>query len=105
VPERFLGPDGQPTDDNAMFAFGFGRRVCAGRHVALNSVWMAMATMLTLFDIRKAKDEHGNEISPKLSYSTGVVTTPYSFPCHMSPRRPEVNMDRLNETISDMYDE
>jgi len=105
IPERFLGPDGQPTDDTAMYAFGFGRRVCAGRHVALNSVWMSMATILTLFNIRKPKDEHGREISPKLPYSTGVVTTPLAYPCHISPRNPDIDMERLNDMISDIYDE
>ena len=33
-PERFINEDGTLTDDTVDYAFGFGRRVCPGRHMA-----------------------------------------------------------------------
>jgi cytochrome P450 len=42
IPERFLTKDGKidpSVKDPVNAAFGFGRRVCPGRHFALASIW------------------------------------------------------------------
>ena len=59
--------------DPASVAFGFGRRVCAGRFLAYESVWAAIACMLAVFEIRMAKDERGNPIVPKGEYTGSFV--------------------------------
>lgn len=63
---------GVPNPDIA--AFGFGRRICPGRFVAYESMWMAIATMLATLDITKCRDENGIEITPQEEYSTGFMT-------------------------------
>ncbi|KAJ7211168.1 cytochrome P450 [Mycena pura] len=92
-PERFL-LDGKldPTvRDPETAAFGFGRRICPGRHMATASIWIAVASMLAAFDIKKAVDEDGKEIEPSFEYSsTGVLSAPLPFKCSITPRSPQV---------------
>ncbi|KAI4519194.1 cytochrome P450 [Schizophyllum commune Loenen D] len=55
-PERFLKIDGKldpAVRDPADIAFGFGRRLCPGRHVAYASVWIAVASILRVYNIEK----------------------------------------------------
>ncbi|KAF8654799.1 hypothetical protein AX16_003368 [Volvariella volvacea WC 439] len=81
-PERFL-KDGQINPD-IMFpemAFGFGRRICAGKEIALSSVWLSITTILATLDITKAKDKDGNVIEPSGKYSTGMLCYPEPFEC------------------------
>lgn len=54
--------------DPRVAAFGFGRRVCVGRHMAYDSMWMAIVSTLATFDIEKAKDESGAPITPREDY-------------------------------------
>ncbi|KNZ80387.1 O-methylsterigmatocystin oxidoreductase [Termitomyces sp. J132] len=74
-PDRFikdgkLNPD---VKDPIHAAFGFGRRVCPGRHMALSAIWIAIASILTVFDITKARDEKGNIIEPSHEYTSALV--------------------------------
>ncbi|EMD35958.1 hypothetical protein CERSUDRAFT_53073 [Gelatoporia subvermispora B] len=55
LPERFLD-DSTTTPDPTAWAFGFGRRICPGRHLAENSLFIIVATMLTVFNISPPKD-------------------------------------------------
>ncbi|KAI0759411.1 cytochrome P450 [Trametes elegans] len=84
VPERFLGEDdtAQATDP-AAWAFGFGRRVCPGRHLAENSLFIFIATMLATFDIEPPVD---GALSPQ--FTQGLVSYPLPFDCKISPRSP-----------------
>ncbi|KAF9463660.1 cytochrome P450 [Collybia nuda] len=52
-PERFLNAPGSevPPDPATLGAFGFGRRICPGRHFALETLWLAMACILARFEI------------------------------------------------------
>lgn len=50
--------------DPDVAAFGMGRRICPGRFMAYESLWMAMATVLAAFDISKAKDADGKDVTP-----------------------------------------
>jgi len=43
LPERFLDFPGPFTSINDIRAYGFGRRVCAGRYMADNTVWLTIA--------------------------------------------------------------
>ncbi|KAJ7169194.1 cytochrome P450 [Mycena crocata] len=86
-PERFL-KDGKLDPELAMgeTAFGYGRRICPGRHTALHSLWITVACFLATFDIKKARDEHGREIEPSYEYDSGFITAPLPFKCSILPR-------------------
>ncbi|OJT11094.1 hypothetical protein TRAPUB_12378 [Trametes pubescens] len=86
-PERFIVPDEQ-KDELLMpssFVFGFGRRsavyavssfphrVCPGQALADPSLWLAMANIVALFDIKKAVDKAGHEISPPIVFQPGFT--------------------------------
>lgn len=116
MPERFLktGSDGYLVLDTDVpdpaAAFGFGRRGCPGKYMAYESLWLAAACVLAVFDIAPAKDEHGKPImptdTPQDGFASYVVfghfcTTvhglimalscrhPKSFVCTITPRSKE----------------
>ncbi|EED79605.1 predicted protein, partial [Postia placenta Mad-698-R] len=49
IPERFLGDDA-PIDP-ATWAFGFAKRICPGKYLGENSVFILITTLLAMFDI------------------------------------------------------
>ncbi|KAH9478443.1 Cytochrome P450 monooxygenase [Psilocybe cubensis] len=67
-PERFLDENGQLNDDDRILAYGFGRRVCVGKHVAGATMWILIASVLACFNITQAKDEEGNDIEINPDY-------------------------------------
>ncbi|EGN92211.1 hypothetical protein SERLA73DRAFT_127702 [Serpula lacrymans var. lacrymans S7.3] len=73
-PERFFTPDGKLNNDNVGFIFGFGRRICVGRHIADATVWAAIVSILAALNIEKAKDEQGIDVEVNTQWSTGVGT-------------------------------
>jgi len=89
-PERFLveGKINPNIKDPATAAFGFGRRICPGRHFAQSSVWTTVASVLSCFEISKAKDENGIFIEPS-GYSSGLISCPLPFQCSIRPRSAE----------------
>ncbi|KAK5991065.1 Cytochrome P450 monooxygenase [Cladobotryum mycophilum] len=66
--------------------FGFGRRVCVGKHLAEASVWIAIASLLSTMSIEKEIDEEGNEITPHVELTHGLSSYPERFPCRIRPR-------------------
>ncbi|RPD81420.1 cytochrome P450 [Lentinus tigrinus ALCF2SS1-7] len=97
-PERFLDESGQneiaPPDTHNMghVTYGFGRRICAGYNFANQSLFIDLACLLWAFNFRKAKDERGQEITPDPDdmRDGGLVVTPPTFPCEITPRHPDV---------------
>ncbi|KIJ28558.1 hypothetical protein M422DRAFT_37308 [Sphaerobolus stellatus SS14] len=89
-PERFLpNKEGKvPRDPFLGGAFGFGRRICSGRHLADASIFIMFASILTVFNISKARNEKGNEID--VTYATTAVPKffhhPPFFPFEVNPR-------------------
>ncbi|KAF8506218.1 cytochrome P450 [Gautieria morchelliformis] len=81
-PERFLRPGAR--DPSA--AFGFGRRICPGRHLADNTIYLAACSVLKVFDISHAKDANGVETPVHDSFSSGPVPLPEPFQCTIKPR-------------------
>ncbi|KAI0319837.1 cytochrome P450 [Amylostereum chailletii] len=87
-PRRFLENPNLPDPiDNGVF--GFGRRACAGRPMALDTIWIAIASILTVFDIKKAKDANGHEITPEVKFKPGALIHVEDFPCDIVPRSPQ----------------
>ncbi|KAK0440601.1 cytochrome P450 [Armillaria borealis] len=88
MPERFmkegkLNPD---IRDPGTVLFGFGRRICPARYMAYSSIWIAIASMLAVFDITKAVDEFGNIIEPTYAYASALACVPLPFKCSVKPR-------------------
>ncbi|CEL53545.1 O-methylsterigmatocystin oxidoreductase OS=Aspergillus flavus GN=ordA PE=3 SV=2 [Rhizoctonia solani AG-1 IB] len=48
-PKRHLGPHADPNP--LRYVFGFGRRICPGMHLATDQPWLAMAGILSAFNV------------------------------------------------------
>ncbi|KAK1224158.1 hypothetical protein PQX77_012963 [Marasmius sp. AFHP31] len=72
-PYRFMmgGREGPPNPE--LFAFGFGRRICPGRYLAMNSIYLAVSRLIATFTIARPLDDAGNEITPEIAFADGVV--------------------------------
>lgn len=86
MPERFVDEHGNLNDDDMMFVFGFGRRICPGRHMASATIWLSIVSVLATFNIRKMKDARGNDIPLDGKYSDGMISSPLPFECSITPR-------------------
>lgn len=96
-PERYLTPEGLLRTDNNFrdpidIAFGFGRRLeasctirrvasinfetraCPGTHIALSTILLTVASILTVFNIGKDIDADGRPIEPGREYSSTAVS-------------------------------
>jgi len=98
-PERFLDESGTkevvPADTHGQghVTYGFGRRICAGKEFANNTIFMTIATVLWAFNIEKAKDGNGDLVSPDPNncIDEGLVVRPAYFPCLFTPRSEDVS--------------
>ncbi|KZT33848.1 cytochrome P450 [Sistotremastrum suecicum HHB10207 ss-3] len=94
-PRRFLNFDGTSytlrTDirNPEEIGFGFGRRICPGRHFALSWLWVTIATFLAVFEISAELDADGNTVLPDLEYDAGFISHPKPFKCRLR-LRPEM---------------
>jgi cytochrome P450 len=72
-PDRYVpieeGGAGEPILQGP---FGFGRRICVGKHLAQASVWIALATLIATMDISNSIGPDGNEIKPDVKFSSGL---------------------------------
>ncbi|CAE6476393.1 hypothetical protein ACGC1H_007684 [Rhizoctonia solani] len=84
IPERHMVENPPPLPE--LYAFGFGRRMCPGTHVAQQSMWLSISNILANFTINKAKDENGVEIIPEERYTNEVISHPAPFKCSIVPR-------------------
>ena len=67
-PERFLNEDGILRDDPAIsLAFGAGKRICPGRHFVDSILFITISSVLSVFNVVKAKDKTGREIPVKVA--------------------------------------
>jgi hypothetical protein len=46
---------------------------CAGKSMALDTIWIAIASVLSVYNITKAVDERGNVITPQVKLKPGSV--------------------------------
>lgn len=74
-PERFLDPNGTLRDDTAPTSvFGFGKRVCPGRHYVDATLFIVAATVLSAFRIEKRCQCGGSGGAPfDFTYSGSLV--------------------------------
>jgi len=85
-PERFLTDDGKSLRANVTnpreFAFGYGRRICPGRHFADSIMRMTIANTLAIFDIKGGADAEA-----PVEFDTLLVTRFVKpFECTAEPR-------------------
>jgi hypothetical protein len=64
-----------------MYTFGYGRRVCPGRYVAENALFVTIAQVLAVFSISKIDGEE-----PRVAFEPGVISHPVPFKCRIKPR-------------------
>ncbi|KKK20514.1 hypothetical protein ARAM_001120 [Aspergillus rambellii] len=84
-PERFLASEGHPPEaDPAKFVFGFGRRICPGRFLIDEKVFLVVALTLACLDI-SPKDPH----APEPKWQAGLISHPGPFDVKVVPRSPE----------------
>ncbi|EIM84295.1 CyP450 monooxygenase [Stereum hirsutum FP-91666 SS1] len=69
-PERYFDNPALPYPNEA---FGYGRRWCAGKWMAIDNLWITVVSVLATMNVEKARDEFGREIVPKDEYTTGFV--------------------------------
>jgi hypothetical protein len=74
-PSRFLTSSGTLNPDvrDPDAAFGFGRRICPGRDMAYDSIWIAVASILAAFQILPALDSAGKEVVVDAEYTSGML--------------------------------
>jgi len=88
-PERFLKEDGSVRDDPTLsLVFGIGKRICPGRHFVDATIFIVTSSVLSVFDVTKAKDENGHEIPVKAAVTArrGIIIQPENFECSILPR-------------------
>lgn len=75
-PERFLNEDGSVRDDPTLaLAFGARKRICPGRHIVDATLFIVASSVLSAFNVTKAKDEDDNEIpvEAEVTVLSGIV--------------------------------
>ncbi|KFY66563.1 hypothetical protein V496_01988 [Pseudogymnoascus sp. VKM F-4515 (FW-2607)] len=85
-PERFLEtPTHKPEPDPRNVIFGFGRRICPGRYVADNALFITIAQTLAVFTIGKLV-ENGKVVEPEIKFEAGIVSHPVPYRISINPR-------------------
>ncbi|PFH48807.1 hypothetical protein AMATHDRAFT_49202 [Amanita thiersii Skay4041] len=93
-PERFLS---DTTNLKVLdTAFGFGRRVCPGRFFGDASIFIIVASVLSVFDILPPVDEHGRPIQLNTDCTNGIIAYPLPFKCNIKPRSKDAESLILN---------
>ncbi|EGR50169.1 uncharacterized protein TRIREDRAFT_3121 [Trichoderma reesei QM6a] len=71
-------------------------RICPGRYLADDNLFITIARILAVFNITKAVDEHGNPIEPRVGYTPGVVSHLTQFPSTVDHPWEKSDVDSLN---------
>ncbi|KAH9174935.1 cytochrome P450 [Lactarius sanguifluus] len=90
-PDRFLNEDGTFRDDPMIpLAFGAGRRICPARHFVDTILFVVTASVLSVFNVTRAKDKDGNDIPvavpPLESILPDIAIHLPKFECSITPR-------------------
>ncbi|KDQ57645.1 hypothetical protein JAAARDRAFT_35334 [Jaapia argillacea MUCL 33604] len=96
-PDRHLDEHGQlapavaNTQDEGHASYGFGRRMCVGRHIGNASLFIDFATVLWACEISPHVDDQGQVQLPDVyeNTNTGLTLHPAPFKCSIKPRCPD----------------
>ncbi|KAF9460615.1 cytochrome P450 CYP621A2 [Collybia nuda] len=102
-PARFLPKPEGNAEPHPSGPFGFGRRICPGRHLADASLWIAMVSVLATMDITKAVDADGKEVTPEVAFSSGITSHPRPYRCAIRPRSDTARVLIEHSDTSDTY--
>jgi hypothetical protein len=115
-PERFLNSDGTLRDDPILLsAFGFGKRICPGRHIVDATLFISVASLFSVLNIERGR-EGGGGVSD-YSYTGGIIrycciswrelgetnspsSCPNPFPCSFIPRDEKARELILADTMA-----
>ncbi|GKT42927.1 O-methylsterigmatocystin oxidoreductase [Colletotrichum spaethianum] len=100
-PERFLASEGyEPEMDPHKFVFGFGRRICPGRILADNSIYLNVVQILAVYSLSKPVRD-GRVVEPDIKFNPGVVSHPAPFDISIKPR--SAHHEKLIRAIEETY--
>lgn len=101
-PERYLNFRSDNTwelrtdvVDPRTYAFGFGRRVCPGRHIAEQSLFATLSTVAHTLKVMRANDSFGHEVVPDARMSSGFICHPIPFAYELQMREDAEHLVKL----------
>lgn len=81
VPERFMpGVQGQNLEvimESFRVVYGPGRRICPGRFVAYQHLFITITTIISLFNITPGTDDNGRPIDVVPEFTFGLAWLDY----------------------------
>ncbi|KAH9065324.1 cytochrome P450 [Lactarius vividus] len=94
-----VAPGPPDTKEESHVTYGFGRRLCVGRHVANNSLFINIAILLWTLKIERKKDATGKLLPLDVDgfVEDGLVVRPVPYECETTPRFPEAPSFLANE--------
>ncbi|KAF2136512.1 uncharacterized protein K452DRAFT_322394 [Aplosporella prunicola CBS 121167] len=85
-PERHLTTATHTAEpDPRNWIFGYGRRICPGRYVADNALFITIAQSLAVFNISKPV-ENGKVVEPQVKFEPGALSHPAPYRAVIKPR-------------------
>jgi len=113
-PDRYLGhPEVAPVyalssnyENRDRYAYGAGRRICVGMHLAERTLWRTVASLLWGFTIEPCIDEEGKRIELHISgeaYEDGFSGAPKPFVIRLVPRS-ESHAEVMRRAAADVKD-
>ncbi|KAK1228114.1 hypothetical protein PQX77_008849 [Marasmius sp. AFHP31] len=85
-PSRFLPKPEGKGEPHFTAVWGFGRRMCPGRHFADLAIWHAIACTLATLEVVPKTDEMGNPKLPEVAFTEGFAFEPLPFEFDVRPR-------------------
>ncbi|KAF9077359.1 cytochrome P450 [Rhodocollybia butyracea] len=85
-PERFVETTDPRLINHKFGCFGFGRRICPGMHVALQSLYIVISRMLWSFDVLPVVENGTGYIPGADDFTLGLVSRPTNLKYRLVPR-------------------
>lgn len=86
IPERFLETNDSRLLNYRFGCFGFGRRMCPGMHVALQSLYIVIARLIWAYDILPVTINGKPYIPDADDFTYGLVSYPANLKYQLVPR-------------------
>ncbi|KAJ3913182.1 cytochrome P450, partial [Lentinula edodes] len=87
-PDRFLCNE-PAVMEPVSAAFGYGRRICPGRFMAEGQLWISIACILSVYEIKPGFDDKGKFINTEAAFSSGLICHPLPFKTSIRARSEE----------------